>query len=80
MLYCIVQGFYVTGRGVPGSGGVDIGTVQLMLKARPLQGMRVDPKTGARRKVSLTSPDNYDYDPSLVHGTRDKPIGNVKNE
>lgn len=46
------QGAYVTGRGVPGSGGVDIGKVQLMLKARPLQGMRVDPATGARRKVT----------------------------
>ncbi|CAM9919012.1 unnamed protein product, partial [Ectocarpus sp. 12 AP-2014] len=45
------QGAYITGRGVPGSGGVDIGKVQLMLKARPLQGMRVDPATGARRKV-----------------------------
>lgn len=47
------QGFYVAGRGVPGSGGVDIGKVQLMLKARPLQGMRVDPVTGARRKVCM---------------------------
>lgn len=41
----------MTGRGVPGSGGVDIGKVQLMLKARPLQGMRVNPVTGAKRKV-----------------------------
>lgn len=45
------QGAYLTGRGVPGSGGVDIGKVQLMLKARPLQGMRVDLATGARHKV-----------------------------
>lgn len=45
------QGAYLTGRGVPGSGGVEIGKVQLMLKARPLQGMRVDPVTGARKKV-----------------------------
>ncbi|CAN0350621.1 unnamed protein product [Laminaria digitata] len=45
------EGAYLTGRGVPGSGGVDIGKVQLMLKARPLQGMRIDLATGARHKV-----------------------------
>ena len=51
--FCSEQAAYLTGRGVPGSGGVDIGKVQLMLKARPLQGMRIDLATGARHKVSI---------------------------
>ncbi|CAN0268615.1 unnamed protein product, partial [Discosporangium mesarthrocarpum] len=45
------QASYLTGRGVPGSAGVDIGKIQLMLRVTPLQGMRIDTKTGARRKV-----------------------------
>jgi hypothetical protein len=46
-----LEGRYLRGRGVPGSGGLDIGTIVVRLRVLPLQGMRTDPETYARRKV-----------------------------
>lgn len=42
---------YLYGRGVVGSGGLDVGCIVMMLKVRPLQGMERDPVTGATKKV-----------------------------
>jgi 5'-3' exoribonuclease 1 len=42
---------YLTGRGVPGSGGLDIGEIFIRLRLLPLQGMARDHKTGAKYKV-----------------------------
>jgi 5'-3' exoribonuclease 1 len=42
---------YLTGRGTPGSGGLDIGPVLIRLRLLPLQGMARDHKTGARYKI-----------------------------
>mmetsp|Transcript_39060 Transcript_39060/g.87348 ORF Transcript_39060/g.87348 Transcript_39060/m.87348 type:complete len:1924 (+) Transcript_39060:98-5869(+) len=42
---------YLKGRGVPGQGGVDIGPVFARFTVAPLQGMKRDPRTGARSKV-----------------------------
>jgi hypothetical protein len=42
---------YLYGRGVVGSGGLDIGNIVMSIKARPLQGMERDSATGATCKV-----------------------------
>lgn len=42
---------YKTGTGVPGSGGVDIGAIQIRLKLLPLQGMKTSAKDGSKKKV-----------------------------
>jgi 5'-3' exoribonuclease 1 len=42
---------YLTGSGYPGSGGVQIGEVQVRLKLVPLQGMKTNPATGATKKL-----------------------------
>ena len=41
---------YFFGMGQPGSGGVNIGSVQIRLKLVSLQGMKVSPSTGASKK------------------------------
>ncbi|KAF0685588.1 Aste57867_22556 [Aphanomyces stellatus] len=41
---------YLTGRGLPGTGGVSIGAVSCFLHVLPLQGMTSDPSTGALHK------------------------------
>ncbi|CAM9675815.1 unnamed protein product, partial [Phaeothamnion confervicola] len=45
------QNAYLKGRGVPGSGGAEVGAVEVRLRVRPLQGMRHDRDTGASHKV-----------------------------
>lgn len=42
---------YLSGCGMPGSGGVNIGEIQYRLKLLPLQGMKSNVKTGATKKV-----------------------------
>mmetsp|Transcript_26308 Transcript_26308/g.77783 ORF Transcript_26308/g.77783 Transcript_26308/m.77783 type:complete len:1519 (-) Transcript_26308:88-4644(-) len=42
---------YLNGAGVPGSGGVDIGSIQIRLKLVPLQGMKTSPVNGSTKKV-----------------------------
>lgn len=42
---------YLNGAGVPGSGGVDIGNIQIRLKLVPLQGMKTSPVNGSTKKV-----------------------------
>ena len=42
---------YLKGRGIPGTGGIDIEEVKMRLQVVPLQGMQLDRETGARRKV-----------------------------
>lgn len=42
---------YLKGRGRPGSGGLAIGQTYLRLKVQPLQGMKRDPVSGARKKI-----------------------------
>lgn len=42
---------YLSGFGMPGSGGVNIGEIQYRLKLLPLQGMKSNVKTGATKKV-----------------------------
>lgn len=46
----IMQG-YLSGTGVPGSGGVHIGDVKVRLKLLPLQGMKTNPANGATKKL-----------------------------
>jgi 5'-3' exoribonuclease 1 len=46
----IMQG-YLSGTGVPGSGGVHIGDVKIRLKLLPLQGMKTNPANGATKKL-----------------------------
>ena len=41
---------YLKGNGVPGMGGLDIGKVEVLLKVVPLQGMKKDATSGARKK------------------------------
>lgn len=41
---------YLKGSGVPGMGGLDIGMVDVLLKVVPLQGMKKDPVSGAKKK------------------------------
>eukprot|EP00977_Amphora_coffeiformis_P012722 scaffold3224_cov158-Amphora_coffeaeformis.AAC.11 len=47
----LMQQMYMVGNGIPGSGGIDIGEIKIRLKLLPLQGMRVVPSNGARKKV-----------------------------
>ena len=42
---------YYTGNGVPGSGGVNIGDVKVRLKMLPLQGMKMNPANGSKKKL-----------------------------
>jgi len=42
---------YLKGSGVPGSGGVIIGDVQIRLKLVPLQGMKTSSVNGSRKKI-----------------------------
>jgi 5''-3'' exonuclease len=42
---------YKTGTGIPGSGGVDIGEIQIRLKLLPLQGMKTSSKDGSKKKM-----------------------------
>lgn len=42
---------YLNGYGVPGSGGVIIGDVQIRLKVLPLQGMKTSASNGSTKKV-----------------------------
>jgi len=42
---------YLNGTGVPGSGGVNIGDIQIRLKVLPLQGMRINLSDGSSKKV-----------------------------
>ena len=42
---------YLKGRGIPGSGGLAIGTIDVRLRVLPLQGMKKNVATGARKKV-----------------------------
>mmetsp|Transcript_17244 Transcript_17244/g.32639 ORF Transcript_17244/g.32639 Transcript_17244/m.32639 type:complete len:1546 (-) Transcript_17244:1165-5802(-) len=47
----ILKEQYKTGAGIPGSGGVDIGEIQIRLKLLPLQGMKTSAKDGSKKKV-----------------------------
>ena len=42
---------YKAGSGIPGSGGVDIGDIQIRLKLMSLQGMKTSSKDGSTKKV-----------------------------
>lgn len=42
---------YMIGNGVPGSGGVNIGPIQLRIKVLPLQGMKTNLSNGATKKL-----------------------------
>jgi len=42
---------YISGHGVPGSGGIDIGDIKVRLKMLPLQGMKTNTKDGSTQKV-----------------------------
>ena len=44
------QQLYLTGRGEPGTGGIDIGDIYIRLRVLPLQGMTRDRKTGSYLK------------------------------
>lgn len=46
-----LQRGYLSGLGIPGTGGLDIGPITLTLGVLPLQGMERDFATGARTKV-----------------------------
>jgi len=43
--------YYLSGGGVPGSGGVNIGNIQIRLKLLPLQGMKTNPANGSTKKL-----------------------------
>lgn len=47
----LIKEQYKIGTGIPGSGGVDIGDIQIRLKLLPLQGMKTSAKDGSRKKV-----------------------------
>jgi 5'-3' exoribonuclease 1 len=47
----IEQARYLSGRGLPGSGGMDIGEIKIKFKVQLLQGLNRDPLTGATKKV-----------------------------
>merc|ERR1719491_1180299 len=42
---------YKSGNGLPGSGGVEIGDIQIRLKLLPLQGMKTSASNGSKKKV-----------------------------
>lgn len=46
---------YYKGRGVPGSAGLRIGEINIVLHVYPLQGLERNPATGATKKVYGTS-------------------------
>jgi 5'-3' exoribonuclease 1 len=47
----MMQQSYHVGNGVPGSGGIDIGDINIRLKLLPLQGMKMNPSNGAKKKL-----------------------------
>ena len=47
----MMQKNYLSGSGVPGTGGVNIGEIQIRLRVKPLQGMNVSPADGSSKKV-----------------------------
>ena len=47
----IMKEQYKTGAGVPGSGGLDIGNIQIRLKLLPLQGMKTSTINGSKKKI-----------------------------
>jgi 5'-3' exoribonuclease 1 len=47
----MMQQSYHVGNGVPGSGGIDIGEINIRLKLLPLQGMKMNPSNGAKKKL-----------------------------
>jgi len=64
---------YVTGRGIPGSGGLQIGGVQVRVLVQALQGLRRDPATGATSKVYGTSEADIPIQLMLLHTSVDDP-------
>lgn len=42
---------YFAGRGIPGSGGVQIGDIRVRIKLLPLQGMKTNRNTGSTKKL-----------------------------
>jgi 5'-3' exoribonuclease 1 len=46
----IMQG-YLAGRGIPGSGGVQIGEIRVRIKLLPLQGMKTNRSNGSTKKL-----------------------------
>jgi hypothetical protein len=42
---------YKAGSGIPGSGGIEIGDIQIRLKLLPLQGMKTSATNGSKKKV-----------------------------
>lgn len=46
---------YLNGSGIPGSGGVNIGEIQIRLKLLPLQGMRTSVMNGSKKKLFGTT-------------------------
>jgi len=47
----LIKDQYKAGSGIPGSGGVDIGDIQIRLKLLSLQGMKTSSKDGSTKKV-----------------------------
>jgi 5'-3' exoribonuclease 1 len=47
----LMQQHYLSGSGVPGSGGVNIGDIQIRIRVKTLQGMKVSPADGSSKKV-----------------------------
>lgn len=47
----LMQQMYMVGNSVPGSGGIDVGEIRVRLKLLPLQGMKIVPSNGAKKKV-----------------------------
>ncbi|RHY53257.1 hypothetical protein DYB38_006712 [Aphanomyces astaci] len=58
---------YLSGRGVPGTGGVSIGAVTCLLHVLPLQGMVVDPGTGAMHKKFGRDPVKIPFQLAVLH-------------
>lgn len=50
-----MKGQYLNGSGVPGSGGVSIGDIQIRLKLLPLQGMKTSAANGSKKKLFGTT-------------------------
>jgi len=47
----LIRERYFRGAGVPGTGGMNIGEIQIRLRLKPLQGMKVSPADGSSKKV-----------------------------
>jgi 5'-3' exoribonuclease 1 len=47
----MMQQTYLVGNGIPGSGGIDIGEIKIRLRLLPLQGMRINPSNGSKKKI-----------------------------